>query len=133
MSTDIELHGNNKIEESIANFINNRTEEQLADVLSSVRKQMREGASFVVAVEPSDSGMRFKEVVLKDGRTCGMVFTGFEELMKGTKTISTFMVNMKQLFDAVLANNDSDGLIINAYGSSFLLDRQFIALIIGRE
>ena len=58
MSTDIELHGNNKIEESIANFINNRTEEQLAAVLSSIRKQMRDGASFVVAIEPSDSGMQ---------------------------------------------------------------------------
>ncbi len=131
MSTDIELNGNNIIEENIANFLQNRTEEQLAAVLSSIRKQMRDGASFVVAVEPSDSGMQFKEVVLKDGRTCGLVFTGFEELMKGSKTISTFMVNMKQLFDAVLANKESDGLLINAYGNSFLLDRQFISLIIG--
>ncbi|MCQ2534699.1 MAG: SseB family protein [Clostridia bacterium] len=131
MSTDIELHGNNIIEENIAAFLQNRTEEQLANILGSIRKQMRAGASFVVAVDPSNSGMQFKEVVLKDGRTCGLVFTSFEEQMKGTKTVSTFMVNMKQLFDATLSNKDSDGLLINAYGNSFLLDRQFISLILG--
>jgi len=128
---DKELLGNEKIEENIEKFLQNQTEEALANLLSSIRKQMDNGASFVVAIDPNFmTGMQIKEVVLKDGRSVGLIFTSFEEQMKGSKTISTFMVSMKQLFKAVLSNTMTQGLLLNAYGKAFVLDKTLIRLIV---
>ncbi|MCQ2519810.1 MAG: SseB family protein [Lachnospiraceae bacterium] len=132
MNKDKELIGNETIEKSIEMFLLNRCDETLAALLTSVRKQMLAEASFVVAVEPNiASGMELKQVTLKDGRSCGMVFTSFDQEMAGTNTVSTFMVNMKQLFEAVLANSEIDGVLVNAYGKAFLLDKVFIKIILG--
>ena len=131
MSKDIELRGNEGIEEAVAAFIGDRTEEKLAALLGAIRAQMNKGASFVVAVEPSDAGMRIKEVVLKDGRTCSLVFTSFEEQMKGTKTISTFMGSIRQLLDGVINSDGLDGLLLNAYGKAFVIDKRLAKVIVG--
>lgn len=131
MNKDKELQGNELIEQAIDAFLKNRSEEQLAVLLSTIRGQMLNKASLVVAIEAEVGAMNVKEVVLKDGRTVGLVFTSFEEQMKGSKVMSTFMVGMRQLFEATMANNASDGLLINAYGKAFLLDRTFIRLILG--
>lgn len=131
MKKDKELLGNEKIEQAIAEFLKNRTEEQLSLVLSLIRSQMNAKASFVVGIEAEVGSMNVKEVVLKDGRTVGLAFTSFEEQMKGAKVMSTFMVDIRSLLEATLQNNSSDGLLLNAYGKAFLLDRTFIRLILG--
>lgn len=131
MEKDKELQGNEIIEQQIEAFLKNRTEEQLSMLLSSIRAQMNAGASFVVAIEAEVGTMNVKEVTLKDGRNVGLVFTNFEEQMKGTKVMSTFMVGIRQLFEATMANNSSDGLLLNAYGKAFVLDRTFIRIILG--
>ena len=53
---DKELAGNEIIEEYIAILQKEPSEEMLAVVLSTIRRRMREGGEFVVAVDPSIGG-----------------------------------------------------------------------------
>ena len=61
-----------------------------------------------------------------------MAFTSFEEEIKGAnKVMSTFMGNMRQMFDAVLKTEGVDGIIVNPWNRTLMLDKTLIRIILG--
>ena len=59
---DESLLGNEKIEEAIKLLQGECTQEMLAHTLTVIRKQMRKGGQFIIAVEPYISSEKIKKV-----------------------------------------------------------------------
>lgn len=92
--TDEGLQGNERIEEAILALQQEPTEELLAHTLTVLRKRMQEKGQFIVAVEPpvGDGTMKLQTIRTKDGGLWWMVFTGFDEELRGSGSVmSTFM------------------------------------------
>ena len=130
---DKELAGNEKIEEYIAILQKEPSEEMLAVVLSTIRRRMREGGEFVVAVDPSIGGQfQIQAMELENGEKWMVAFTSFEEQMKGnTQVMSTFMAKIDQLFDLALAEKSVKGLLLNPWNRTIMLDKELLGLIKG--
>ena len=130
---DKELAGNEKIEEYIAILQKEPSEEMLAVVLSTIRRRMREGGEFVVAVDPSIGGQfQIQAMELENGEKWMVAFTSFEEQMKGnTQVMSTFMAKIDQLFDMALAEKSVKGLLLNPWNRTIMLDKELLGLIKG--
>ena len=45
--------------------------------------------------------------------------------------MSTFMGNMRQMFDAVLKTDGVDGIIVNPWNRTIMLDKTLIRIILG--
>ena len=60
MPTDPGLQGNERIEAAIAGLQQEASQEQLAHVLTIIRRRMKEKGQLIIAVEPftADSGIR---------------------------------------------------------------------------
>lgn len=134
MQKDIGLIGNEKIEEYIGVLKEHPEDEVLAAVLTAIRKRMQEGGQFVVAVQMAvEGGLKLETKVVGDRGDFFMAFTSFEEQMKGgSGVMSTFMADISQLFDMVLADDSVSGVLLNPYNLSILLDREVIHLITGK-
>lgn len=130
---DKELAGNEIIEEYIAILQKEPSEEMLAVVLSTIRRRMREGGEFVVAVDPSIGGQfQIQAMELENGEKWMVAFTSFEEQMKGnTQVMSTFMAKIEQLFDMALAEKSVKGLLLNPWNRTIMLDKELLGLIKG--
>lgn len=135
MQKDIGLIGNEKIEEYIGVLKEHPEDEVLAAVLTAIRKRMQEGGQFVVAVQMAvEGGLKLETKVVGDRGDFFMAFTSFEEQMIGGKGVmSTFMADISQLFDMVLADDSVSGVLLNPYNLSILLDREVIHLITGKN
>lgn len=130
---DKELAGNEKIEEYIAILQKEPSEEMLAVVLSTIRRRMREGGEFVVALDSSlGEQFRLQAMELENGEKWMVAFTSFEEQMKGnTQVMSTFMAKIDQLFDMALAEKSVKGLLLNPWNRTIMLDKELLGLIKG--
>ena len=131
---DEKLQGNEKIEAAIEGLKKEPTQEMLAHTLTVIRRRMKEEGELIVAVEPGagDSQLRVHGIRLDDGSCWWMAFTSFEEEMKGAdKVMSAFMGNMRQLFDAVLKTDGVDGIIVNPWNRTIMLDKTLIRIILG--
>lgn len=87
------LIGNEKIEEAIAALQREPTQELLAHALTVVRRRIRENGQVIVAVEPQagDGPLQIRAIQTPDGKNWWMVFTSFEEEVKGGGSVmSTF-------------------------------------------
>ena len=138
------LQGNEKIEEAILALQQEPTEELLAHALTVVRRRMREQGQFIVAVEPpsadvkeavtQDAGtaMRLQAVQTSDGKKWWSAFTGFEEELKGSGSVmSTFLTDIEQLFRMTLNADGIEGVILNPWNRTLMLDKQLIRIILG--
>ena len=88
------LQGNEKIETAIAALQQEASEEMLAHTLTVIRRRMKEGGQFIVAVEPPTGGnqMQIQAVQTPDGNSWWAAFTSFEEELKGSGSVmSTFL------------------------------------------
>lgn len=134
MQKDKGLIGNEKIEEYIGVLKEHPEDEVLAAVLTAIRKRMQEGGQFVVAVQMAvEGGLKLETKVVGDRGDFFMAFTSFEEQMiGGSSVMSTFMADISQLFDMVLADDSVSGVLLNPYNLSILLDREVIHLITGK-
>ena len=131
---DEKLQGNEKIETAIEGLKKEPTQEMLAHVLTVIRRRMKEDAELIVAVDPALEGSQLNVHVLRleDGSSWWMAFTSFEEEIKGAnKVMSTFMGNMRQMFDAVLKTDGVDGIIVNPWNRTIMLDKTLIRIILG--
>ena len=105
------LQGNEKIETAIAALQQEASEEMLAHTLTVIRRRMKEGGQFIVAVEPPTGGnqMQIQAVQTPDGNSWWAAFTSFEEELKGSGSVmSTFLTGIEQAFRAVLAAEGTD-------------------------
>lgn len=131
---DEKLQGNEKIETAIEGLKKEPTQEMLAHALTVIRRRMKEDAELIVAVDPALEGSQLNVHVLRleDGSSWWMAFTSFEEEIKGAnKVMSTFMGNMRQMFEAVLKTDGVDGIIVNPWNRTLMLDKTLIRIILG--
>lgn len=128
------LLGNEKIEEAIAALRQNPTEELLAHALTVVRRRMRENGQVIIAVEPNATAdqMRLQAVKTSDGNGWWAVFTSFDEEMKGSGSVmSTFMTDLGKVLEAALSEEEINGVIINPWNRTLMLDKTLIRIILG--
>lgn len=127
------LQGNESIEEAVAALQQNATPELLAHALTAIRRRIREGGQFVVAVEPTAAAtqMSLKTVQTPDGRAWWYAFTSFEEEMQGAEQVqSTFMADIGQLLETALTVPEIEGIILNPWRRTLMLDKTLIQIIL---
>lgn len=131
MKQDSSLTGNKLIKESIIKMYKNLTDENLAAVLTVIRKRSNEGGHFVVAVKAGDKNtFELRPVVTPDGGKWFAAFTDFdEELKKTDEVVSGFTAEISKLFDVALSSDEIRGVILNPWDKALKLDKTMIRLI----
>lgn len=132
--TDKGLIGNEKIEEAICELKNSFTEENLAVVLSVIRKRMQEKGQFVVGVDASEASMTnlSLKTVNYNGAKWFIAFTSFEEELKGKSGVmSGFLADIDQIMDITYKSAGIEGLILNPHGNMLTLNKAIIEVIRG--
>ena len=132
------LSGNEKIEEAIAALQQEPTQELLAHVLTVIRRRVRENGQLIVAVSPeaaytdaSRGQLKLQAVKTQDGSSWWAVFTSFEEELKLSDSVmSTFMDEMKKILEAPLKENTVEGVILNPWNRTLMLDKTLIGIIL---
>ena len=128
------LKGNEKIEEAILGLQKESTQEMLAHTLTVIRRRMRENGQLILAVEPptGDNQLRIGTVKTGDGKVWWAAFTSFEEELKGGGSVqSTFLTDIDQLFNSALQVNEIEGIILNPWNRTIMLDKNLINIILG--
>ena len=133
-NTDKGLQGNEKIEEAIAGLQKETTQEMLAHTLTVIRRCMKADGQFIIAVEPpkGDGQIRLEAIKTEDGRSWWAAFTSFDEELKGSGSVmSTFLTDMKQLFNSAITADNIQGIIINPWNRTIMLDKALLRIILG--
>ena len=128
------LQGNEKIEEAIATLQSQSTPELLAHTLTVIRRRMKEQGQLIIAVEPSplSNEMNVQAVKTSDGKTWWVAFTGFDEELKGGASVQyTFLTDMDKLFQSALTVDEIEGVIINPWNRTIMLNKRLISIILG--
>lgn len=136
MALDKGLQGNETIEKAILALQEQTSQEMLAHALTVVRRRMKEGGQLIVAVDPSKASGQMEVQILKtqDGRTWWAAFTSFEEEMKGSGAVmSTFMADIRQLFEVAASEETICGIIINPWNRTLMLNKALIRIVLGKE
>ena len=134
ISTDDPLKDNEQMEQAILTLQQNPTQEMLAHVLTIVRRRMRVHGQLIVAVEPpaGNSQMRLQAIQTDDGKKWWAAFTSFDEELKGGGSVmSTFLTDMEKLFVSALSVDEIEGVIINPWNRTLMLDKNLIRIIRG--
>lgn len=130
------LQGNEKIETAIAALQQEASEEMLAHTLTVIRRRMKEGGQFIIAVDPpkGDNQIQVQAIQTPDGSYWWAAFTSFEEELKGSGSVmSTFLTGMEQAFRTVLMAEEVKGIIINPWNRTIMLDKNLIQIILGKR
>lgn len=126
------LIGNEKIEEYIFKLKQEPSDEMLAMLLTAIRRRMQEQGQFVVAVDMTPAGLQLQTKEIKEKGKWFIAFTSFEEQMAGNeKVMSTFMADIGQLFDLALQDDSIQGVALNPWTESVLLDCNLLRVIKG--
>ena len=128
------LQGNEKIEEAIAILQSQSTPELLAHTLTVIRRRMKEQGQLIIAVEPLtlSNEMNVQAVKTSDGKNWWGAFTGFDEELKGGDSVkSTFLTDMDKLFQSALTVDEIEGVIINPWNRTIMLNKRLISIILG--
>ena len=129
------LQGNEKVEMAIMALQQEPTGEMLAHALTVIRRRMRESGQLILALEASAGEMmQVQAIQIKDGQRWWAAFTGFEEELKGSGSVmSTFLTDMEQLFRKALLEDEIQGVILNPWQKTLMLDKTLIRIILGEE
>ena len=129
------LSGNEKIEEAIAALQEEPSQELLAHTLTVIRRRMQEDGQLILAVEPpaGEAQRRIQAVQTSDGKQRWSAFTGFEEELKGSGSVmSTFLTEIRKLFESALSVNEIQGIILNPWNRTLMLDKTLLRIILGK-
>lgn len=129
------LSGNEKIEEAIAALQEEPSQELLAHTLTVIRRRMQEDGQLILAVEPpaGEAQLRIQAVQTSDGKQWWFAFTGFEEELKGSGSVmSTFLTEIRKLFESALSVNEIQGIILNPWNRTLMLDKTLLRIILGK-
>ncbi|MBU5480165.1 SseB family protein [Blautia sp. MSJ-19] len=133
--TDEGLQGNEKIEEAISGLQKEASQEMLAHTLTVIRRRMKEDGQFIIAVEPpkGDGQIRLEAIRTEDGKNWWAAFTSFEEELKGGGSVkSTFLTDIRKLFELTLQTKEIEGVILNPWNRTIMLDKYLIEIILGK-
>ena len=136
LHTDEGLQGNDKIEQAIAGLQQEATQEMLAHTLTVIRRRMREKGQLIIAVEPpkGDGQIQLQAVRTDDGKQWWAAFTGFEEELKGGDSVkSTILTDIEKLFESALTVDEIEGVIINPWNRTIMLNKRLISIILGKN
>ena len=136
MALDKGLQGNETIEQALLALQEQTSQEMLAHALTVVRRRMKEGGQLIVAIDPPKASGQMEVQILKtqDGRAWWAAFTSFEEEMKGSGAVmSTFMADIRQLFEAAASEETICGIIINPWNRTLMLNKALIRIVLGKE
>lgn len=135
MKTDKSLIGNEIIEEGIAALKSDFSDENLAVVLTAIRKRVLEKGQFVVAVDVSSSDINLSlKTATFNNKRWFIAYTSFEEEMKGgSGVMSGFLADIDKLFDMALGSKGIEGVLLNPSGNMMTLNKQIISVIKGDE
>lgn len=133
------LIGNEKMEEAIAALQQEPGEELLAHALTVVRRRMREKGQVILAVDmPQEQSatpatpMQIQAVKTADGKAWWVAFTSFdEELRGGDQVKSTFLADLEQIFRTALTVPEIEGVILNPWNRTMMLEKSLIRIILG--
>ena len=128
------LQENEKIEQAIAALQQEATQELLAHALTVIRRRMNENGQFILAVEPptGDNQLRIGTVKTGDNKVWWAAFTSSEEELKGGGSVqSTFLTDIGQLFNSALQVNEIEGIILNPWNRTIMLDKNLINIVLG--
>ena len=136
MEKDNNLQENIKIEEAIEQLQKVPSQEMLTHTLTVLRRRMKEDGELIPSVD-QDAGtgsLQMRLLKTKDGRSWFLAFTSFEEQMKDSNPVmSAFTAKISQLFQMVLEEEKIDGLILNPWNRTIMLDKNLIRIIIGEN
>ena len=108
------LQENEKIEQAIAALQQEATQELLAHALTG------------------DNQLRIGTVKTGDNKVWWAAFTSFEEELKGGGSVqSTFLTDIGQLFNSALQVNEIEGIILNPWNRTIMLDKNLINIVLG--
>ena len=130
------LQGNEKIEEAILGLQKESTQEMLAQTLTVIRRRMKEKGQVILAVEPpkGPEQIQIQAVQTSDGQSWWTAFTSFEEELKGGDSVkSTFLTDIDKLFETVLQVEGIQGVILNPWNRTIMLDKNLIQVILGAK
>ncbi|RGD64038.1 SseB family protein [Lachnospiraceae bacterium OF09-6] len=136
MEKDQNLKGNEKIEESIWQLQKEPTQEMLAHALTVVRRRMKEGGHLIVAVDPSGAmdSLQIQTVQTGEGKLWFAAYTSFEEQMKGSNAVmSAFTAEIGKLFQMALRTEKIEGVILNPWNRTLMLNKNLIHIVVGTE
>lgn len=133
------LIGNEKMEEAIAALQQEPGEELLAHALTVVRRRMREKGQVILAVDMLQeqsatpaTPMQIQAVKTADGKAWWVAFTSFdEELRGGDQVKSTFLADLEQIFRTALTVPEIEGVILNPWNRTMMLEKSLIRIILG--
>lgn len=120
--TDEGLQDNEQIEQAILALQQQPSQEMLAH------------GQLIVAVEPpvGDNQMRLQAIQTDDGKKWWAAFTSFDEEIKGGGSVmSTFLTDIEKLFTSALSVEEIDGVIINPWNRTLMLDKNLIRIVQG--
>ena len=129
------LIGNEKIEEAVLALQSEPSQEMLAHTLTVIRRRMKDGGQFIVAVEASleSTQMMLQTVKTADGALWWAAFSSFDEELKGADSVkSTFLSDIDKLFETALEVPEIKGIIINPWNRTIMLDKELIKIILGQ-
>ena len=82
--------------------------------------------------QAAGTAMRLQAVQTSDGKKWWSAFTGFEEELKGSGSVmSTFLTDIEQLFRMTLNADGIEGVILNPWNRTLMLDKQLLRIILG--
>lgn len=129
------LKGNEKIEEAISALQQEASQELLAHTLTVIRRRMKEEGQLILAVEPSVAEeLKIQAVKTADGKKWWSALTSFEEELKGSdRVMSTFLTAIEPLFQSAVQVNEIEGIILNPWNRTIMLDKTLLRLILGES
>ena len=126
------LKGNEKIEEAISALQQEPSQELLAHALTMIRRRMKEEGQLILAVEPSVAEqLKIQAVKTADGKKWWSAFTSFEE--GSDSVMSTFLTAIEPLFQSAVQENEIEGIILNPWNRTIMLDKTLLRLILGES
>lgn len=136
MEKDQNLQGNEKIEEAIWQLQKEPTQEMLAHALTVVRRRMKEDGHLIVAVDPAGAmdSLQIQTVQTGEGKLWFAAYTSFEEQMKGSNAVmSAFTAEIGKLFQMALQTEKIEGVILNPWNRTLMLNKNLIHIVVGTE
>ena len=96
---------------------------------------MKEEGQLILAVEPSVAEeLKIQAVKTADGKKWCSAFTSFEEELKGSdRVMSTFLTAIEPLFQSAVQVNEIEGIILNPWNRTIMLDKTLLRLILGES
>ena len=134
ITKDEGLQGTEKIEEAIVALQKELTDEMLAHTLTVIRRRMKAKGQLILAVDApgGDGKLNVQAVKTDDGKNWWAAFTSFEEELKGGGSVmSTFLTDVEQLFHSAIATDEIEGIIINPWNRTLMLNKQLLKIVLG--